>query len=94
MALAVAYLPVTSRILPMCEDDSIIARARRACSSGKVAWISGFTKPLSKSGQIFSRKAVATSAFCCTLRARKVEPVKVRRRSMIGCKSKFSTVAD
>ena len=89
-----SYLPVTSRIFPRWAEDSIISCASRAFSSGKVAWIWGFTKPRSRSGQIFSRSAAAIRAFWSTLRARRVEPVRVNRRSMTGRISNLSIIGD
>ena len=37
--------------------------------------MTGLTLPASSNGQTFSRRARATSAFCATVRARRVEPV-------------------
>src|SRR5262249_20977516 len=68
-----------STILPMWSLLSMRRWAAAASASGKVAWMIGLTLPWSSSGQTFVSSARAISAFCSTGRARRVEPVSVRR---------------
>jgi hypothetical protein len=70
--------------LPITSPDSSIRCASAACASGKVAWTIGRTSPRASSGHTFASSARAMAPFSSTVRARRVDPVIVRRFCSTG----------
>src|SRR5262249_55260464 len=78
---------IVTRILRTCGLVSMRACAAAACASGNVLSISGLTRPAAISGSTCSSTARAIAPWSGIERARRVEPVWVRRLSMMRRKS-------